>query len=171
MADTETAETVETEETPASTEENGKSAPTGPDRLPDDHPLVKAYQATKSELTNAKSKVKEFEDATKTEQERLTEKASTLETDLTTAQANAARFEIALEKGLTKSQAKRLVGSTREELEADADELLADLGVDEDKPSSSRRPKERLKPGATADDEPEVDPAKIADQILHRNRF
>lgn len=165
MADTDTAETAETE-APASTEENGNAAPTVPDRLPDDHPLVKAYQATKSELTNAKSKVKEFEDATKTEQERLTEKATTLETELTTAQANAARFEIALEKGLTKSQAKRLVGSTREELEADADELLSDLGVgatseDEEEPAKkpATRPKEALKSGAApATTPPDVSP-------------
>ena len=37
------------------------------------------------------------------------------------------RNSVALDKKLTPSQAKRLVGSTREELEADADELLADL--------------------------------------------
>jgi len=137
-----------------------------PDRLSDDHPLVKAFQATKNELTSTKSKVKEFEDANKTEQERLTEKATTLETELTTAQANAIRFEIALDKGLTKSQAKRLVGSTREELEADAEELLTDLGVDEDKPSPSRRPQERLRPGAAPDAEPEKSPAELAEAVV-----
>lgn len=42
--------------------------------------------------------------------------------------ANALKWEIALEKGLTKTQAKRLVGATREELEADADELIAEFG-------------------------------------------
>ena len=139
MADTDTAETA----TPEPAAEPATPEPTNSDRLPDDHPLVKAYQATKDQLSEAKGKVREFEDLSKTEQEKLTERASELEKNLTTAQANAARYEIALEKGLTKSQAKRLVGSTREELEADADELLADLGVDEDKPSPTRRPQER----------------------------
>lgn len=45
------------------------------------------------------------------------------------AGANALKWEIALEKGLTKTQAKRLVGATREELEADADELIAEFGT------------------------------------------
>lgn len=164
MPDTETAETVE-QETP-STEEVGNAGTSGPDRLPDDHPLVKAYQATKNDLTAAKSKVKEFEDLNKSEQEKLTERASELEQNLTTAQANAARYEIALEKGLTKSQAKRLVGSTREELEADAEELLTDLGVDDDKPSPSRRPTERLRPGAAPDAEPAKSASELADAVV-----
>lgn len=42
--------------------------------------------------------------------------------------ADALKWEVALDKGLTKTQAKRLVGKTREELEADADELLAEWG-------------------------------------------
>ncbi len=42
--------------------------------------------------------------------------------------ALALKYEIALEKGLTKSQARRLVGDSREEIEADAEELVKDLG-------------------------------------------
>ena len=38
------------------------------------------------------------------------------------------KLRVAIEKGLTASQTKRLVGSTKEELEADADELLAEWG-------------------------------------------
>lgn len=163
MADTETAETATPE--PA-TDDAAKAAPSSPDRLPDDHPLVKAYQATKDELSKAKGRVKEFEDATKSEQEKPTERASELEGRLTAAEANAARYEIALEKGLTKSQAKRLVGNTREELEADADELLSDLGVDDDKPSPSRRPQERLRPGAAPDAEPQKSPAELAAEVV-----
>lgn len=41
---------------------------------------------------------------------------------------DALKWEVALDKGLSKTQAKRLVGKTREELEADADELLASWG-------------------------------------------
>lgn len=165
MPDTETAETA-TEQPAETTEENGKPVSSTPDRLPDDHPLVKAYQATKNELSQTKGRVKEFEDANKSEQEKLTERAAELEGKLTAAEANAARFEIALEKGLTKSQAKRLVGNTREELEADADELIADLGVDDESKPSSRRPKERLRPGASNDTEPQKSPQELADEVV-----
>lgn len=163
MADTDTAETATPE--PA-TKDEPTPAPSTPAVLPDDHPLVKAYQATKDQLAEAKGKVREFEDLSKSEQEKLTERASELEKNLTTAESNAARYEIALEKGLTKSQAKRLVGSTREELEADAEDLLADLGVDADKPSQSRRPQERLKPGASNDAEPQKSPQELADAVV-----
>jgi len=38
------------------------------------------------------------------------------------------RLEVAIEKGLNKDQLKRLIGSTKEELLADADELLKSFG-------------------------------------------
>ena len=44
------------------------------------------------------------------------------------AELRATRIEVAAAKGLTPPQAKRLVGSSREELEADADEIIADFG-------------------------------------------
>jgi hypothetical protein len=48
------------------------------------------------------------------------------------ADARALRLEVAFEKGLTPGQAKRLVGGSREELEADADEILRDFPVKTD---------------------------------------
>jgi hypothetical protein len=45
------------------------------------------------------------------------------------AELRATRLEVAHNKGLTPAQAKRLVGSTRDELEADADEILKDFPV------------------------------------------
>lgn len=44
------------------------------------------------------------------------------------AESAALRLEVALDKGLTAVQAKRLLGSTKEELEADADELVQSFG-------------------------------------------
>lgn len=154
---------------PTPTPPQATPAATPPDRLPDDHPLVKAFGATKDELAKARAKVKEHEDATKSDHERLTETVGDLQGKLSAADANAVRFEIALDHGLTKSQAKRLVGTTREELEADAADLLADLGVtDGAKPVASGRPKEALKPGTAPNAEPEPDAEKIADSILSR---
>lgn len=70
-----------------------------------------------------------LEEANKTEQQRLAERAEAAEKELATTRLEAVRTQVALEKGLTPNQAKRLVGSTPEELAADADELLADLGT------------------------------------------
>lgn len=73
------------------------------------------------------ARLDEIEASKKSELEKLTEDRDTHRRRADAAELNAARNAVALEKGLTISQAKRLVGSTREELAADADELLADL--------------------------------------------
>lgn len=98
------------------------------DRLPDDHPAAQALKKANEEAAKLRAKVKEFEDADKTEIEKATTKAAQLEKDLAETTHRADRLEVALDKGLTLGQAKRLVGTTKEELAADADELLAELG-------------------------------------------
>ena len=60
------------------------------------------------------------------------------------------------------AQANRLVGSTLEELAADADELLAQFSPKETRDDDEgRRPRERLRPGNVpdAEDEPDVSAA------------
>lgn len=64
----------------------------------------------------------------------------------------ADRLEVAMEKGLTPAQAKRLQGETKEELEADADEILELFGGkaksddenDEDEDEVRTQPKSRV---------------------------
>lgn len=48
------------------------------------------------------------------------------------AEAEALKLSVAFEKGLTPAQAKRLVGGTRDELEADADDILENFPVKKD---------------------------------------
>lgn len=55
----------------------------------------------------------------------LQDRIDAMERRAAEAEAKALRAEVASEKGLTAAQAKRLQGSTRKELEADADDLLA----------------------------------------------
>src|SRR5690606_14377820 len=74
------------------------------------------------------TKLREYEDANKSEAEKVTERLTAAEKAANESGLTALRFEVALEKGLTKAQAKRLVGSTKEELEADAEELLETFG-------------------------------------------
>ncbi|HET7664598.1 MAG TPA: hypothetical protein VFK56_00635, partial [Mycobacterium sp.] len=109
-------------------------------------------------------------DADKSELDRLREASSAAEKRAAEAESKAMRFEVAHEKGLTPAQAKRLIGSTREELEADADELLAAFKPSDDKSEKSRRPKEKLRPGAANEDDDEgFNAKKIADAISARS--
>lgn len=64
-------------------------------------------------------------DKSKSAMDQLLEKVSGLEERATKAERVALRADVAQAKGLTPAQAKRLQGSTKEELEADAEELLA----------------------------------------------
>lgn len=66
--------------------------------------------------------------------------------------------EVAAAKGLTLDQARRLQGETREELEADADELVALFGLNrrrEPAPKPKPREKKPLRGGATNDSDEE----------------
>ena len=58
----------------------------------------------------------------------LEDRVAEIERQARDSEARALRAEVANAKGLTPSQAKRLIGATREELESDADELLRDIG-------------------------------------------
>lgn len=128
-----------TEPTPATPAEPAEpvQTPTETVHLPDDHPLVKTLAAQKEQIRQIKEQARldaekaqkfdQIQEENKTETEKALARAEAAEKELTTSRLDAARASIALEKKLTPSQAKRLVGTTREELEADADELLADL--------------------------------------------
>lgn len=89
----------------------------------------RAKPADYDDLRAKASKFDELEQAKKSELEKLAEDRDAQRKRGDAAELSYARLEVALEKGLTATQAKRLVGSTREELEADADELVKDLGV------------------------------------------
>jgi hypothetical protein len=94
-------------------------------------PRLERERAKFADYDDIKTKAAEFDkaqDAAKTELQKAAERAEKAESERDTLRTASLRAEVALAKGLTASQAKRLVGSTKEELEADADELLADLG-------------------------------------------
>lgn len=137
----------------------------------------KAEQEAKTNADAAK-RLKQAEDADKSEMDKLNERASAAEKRAEEAESNALRLQVASAKGLTSAQARRLVGSSKEELESDADELLESFGAKKSEgdegddggkgdSSSRRRPKEQLRPGASSDDEDSAqDPDKLAESIL-----
>jgi Spy/CpxP family protein refolding chaperone len=113
------------------------------------------------------ARIREFEDRDKSDSEKLTDRLTAAEQRAMQAEQEAARLQVAYAKGLTPAQAKRLVGSTVEELEADADEILAAFAppaADEPAPTPKRRPSE-LVPGAVPSAEPEPDYDAIADRV------
>ncbi len=136
-----------------------------------------ALKKANKEAEESRRKLKEIEDRDKSDGEKLTDRLTAAEKRAEAAEARALRLEVAASKGLTPGQAKRLAGNTQEELEADADELLADFAPaaagggddDEQKPRPISRPQERLRGGGAPAEEPEeTDPRKLADLIARR---
>lgn len=123
------------------------------------------------ELEPLAAKAKELEDADKSETEKLTERLTAAEKRATEAEQTLLRLQVAAEKGLTPAQAKRLIGSTREELEEDADDLLASFPTPQGTKTARvpGRPKEKPRGGGDPDEPPEEkDPRKLADAIPRR---
>lgn len=89
---------------------------------------ARKWEARAKENSLAAARLAEIEEASKSESQRLADRAEKAERESQERAVESDRYAVALEKGLTASQAKRLVGSSREEFLADADQLLADLG-------------------------------------------
>jgi hypothetical protein len=126
--------------------------------------VKRALAKANKEAETLRLKLQEFEDRDKTEAERLSERVSASESRAAEAETRATRLEVILAKLPDDATAddvkrlvalsKRLVGSTRDELEADADELLstfktggtprpADIGQGARQPAPIADPKAR----------------------------
>lgn len=133
-----------------------------------------ALAAANARAEAAEAKIAEAERAKLGDTERLTLERDEHKTGREKAEAKLLRLEVAVEKGLTAAQAKRLTGNTREEMEADADELLelfsgkAKNGGKDAAPVGGK-PRENLRGGGdpTGTVE-ETDPAKLAAKIPRR---
>ena len=170
----------ETDVTTAETAEAAAAGRSGePTQFPADHPLVKTLEKLRAEAkilresdkagAEAIRRLAEIEDANKSELQKIADAKAASDTVATTAQGELLRLRVAMRKGLTEAQAKRLTGATEEEMEADADDLLASFGGDKkpaDTDGKPTRPKERLRSGAAPDEEPdETDPRKLAASV------
>ena len=124
------------------------------------------------ELKAKADRLDELEAATKSDVEKLNERAAAADKRAADAEARANRMEVAAAKGLTAAQAKRLIGTTREELEADADDILAAFGSgtpgtdDTSKPPPpGGTPKPNMQGGSDPTAGPDVDIRKIVESI------
>jgi hypothetical protein len=137
----------------------------------------------KSERDALHGKVQEHERANETAAEKAQREANEAKAQAATASADALKLRVALDKapdGMSAKKvaalAKRLSGSTKEELEADADELFADFKPGDGDGGNGggggkgpgRRPKENLRSGSggsSDEDDDEMDPMKLAEKV------
>jgi chromosome segregation ATPase len=185
MADDETPDAPEADEAPEAP--GGQQQDESFDRSRAEEKIRKANAEAANlrkrlkELEPLAAKAKELEDAGRSDVEKLSAEAQANQSRADKAESELMRLRVAMRKGLTETQARRLVGSTEEELETDADDLLASFrpatpepepkAVEEEPEKDStfrRRPTERLRPGAVpdADTTPvEMNPRKLAEQV------
>lgn len=89
-------------------------------------------KANHKRVQELEPKAKQFETleaASKSELERAQEQTTALQQELATTQRTALVASVALDKGLPANLARRLQGESREDLEADAEELLSQFGT------------------------------------------
>lgn len=138
---------------------------------------ARKWETRAKENSTAAARLREIEDANKSELEKANERAAQAEDRAAKLELTNTRNEVAMAKGLTAAQARRLLGETREELEADADQLLAEFpgtkpadGAASPPAAGQQRPQESMGsvplPGGDQIelDEP-TDPRKLAERI------
>ncbi|MBF6213769.1 hypothetical protein IU487_22385 [Nocardia puris] len=118
------------------------------------------------------AKVRQFEDRDKSETQKLTDQIAALQQQIAAKDAEVAKAtlaavkaEVARVKGVP---ANRLVGSTKEELEADADAYLTEVAQRDSKPR--KPPAAGLKSGASSSGETSANPREAAALALRRMR-
>lgn len=108
--------------TPASNPEPAELGDAGKKALAEER---KARHAAEKSAEAALAKLRELEDAGRSDLEKANARVAQLEYEKQETDQRLLRAEVAHANGLTAEQARRLVGETREELEADAKALLA----------------------------------------------
>ncbi|MEO6116005.1 MAG: hypothetical protein ABIP33_06435 [Pseudolysinimonas sp.] len=88
-----------------------------------------ARAAAEKRAADAEKKSQEYEDRDKSEAQKRDEENTRLKAENASLALDNLRRDVATEKGLTPAQGKRLVGTTRDELEADADSIIQDFPV------------------------------------------
>lgn len=122
----------------------------------------KARRDAEAAAKKLADEIDELKGKDKGDLERLTEKLTAAEKRADTAEANVTRFEVAAAKGV---KARWLTGTTREELEAAADEYLTDHPPATGG-TAAAKPTEDLKGGGDPTEEPtQSDPRKLAETV------
>lgn len=157
----------------ASTEEDTKED--SPDETEWDRDRAKKAMSKKNQENQAlRTRLKaleKYEEAARAEEEKnktSEEKYAEVVQTKAALERDLWRTKVAWEKGLTPSQAKRLVGDTLEALQADAEELLTDLGGSSSTtaiPVPARRAREVHGAPQGEETAPKIDTKNLADEI------
>lgn len=133
---------------------------------------ARKWEGRAKENAGAAAELKKIQDSEKSEEQKRADEKKAADDRAARAEGENLRLRVAMRKGLTDVQAKRLVGNTEEELDADADELLKSFKVDDEAGAGvTRRPQEKLKPGSgRGPAEPAPDVKKIVDQAMELSR-
>lgn len=130
--------------------------------------LARKHESEANKNKDAAKRLSEIEAANQSDLERAQAAAKEAGDRASAAERELVRLRVASRKGLTESLAARLRGESEEELEADADELLAivkgpDQPQGEPDMGIQRRPQERLQPGSRPQAEPQMSASDLID--------
>lgn len=125
---------------------------------------AKQNMARISELEPKAKQFETLEAASKSELERAQEQAQALQQELASTQRQALVASVALDKGLPANLARRLQGDTRDDLEADADDLLAQFP--QQSSSEPRAPRVDPSQGSSSNGRTATDPAQQFASII-----
>lgn len=128
-----------------------------------------ARKQAERQLRDVQKALKEYEDRDKSELQKALERAETAERQAAEAQFSALRSKVAAAKGVPASS---LTGTTEDELNASADELIAWRDANKPAAAPPKRPmtSSGLKSGATSTETTSHDPKAAAAEALRRLR-
>lgn len=130
--------------------------------------LARKHESQAKKNADAARRLAEIEESQKTEQQKLAEAKDAAAQEATEARAEATRLRMAIKYGLEEEDLDLLGTGPEEDIEARAERLAARIGAmtepSDDKPGPSRRPQEKLRPGASTDSDP--DPTDM-NALLH----
>lgn len=124
---------------------------------------AKQNHARVQELEPKATQYDALEQASKSELDRAREQATALQHELATTQRQALVASVALDKGLPANLARRLQGESRDDLEADADELLSQFPHQSNEP---RPPRADPSQGSSSGSRVTKDPAQEFASII-----
>jgi hypothetical protein len=98
---------------------------------------ARKWESRAKSNVEAADRWREYESSLKSEDEKRAERLAQVEAELTAERAERTRLEVASEKGIMAEAVKLLTGTTREEIESQADALLK-LVADQSSPKSPK---------------------------------
>lgn len=111
--------------------------------------LSRKHEQQAKENAAAAQKLAAIEEASKTEAQKAADKMAEYERRTAEAETKALRYEVGVEKGIPTKLLRYLTGATKDEIEANADQLLADFGpaTGPEPVTPPSRPREALRSG------------------------